>query len=104
MLAAEPLSSYLEDRLRITTQALSQVSQVVKPLGWGEHVCPGAEEPRAEVRCPASLFFPAVEPEELGTCQALWPQTAGESSPDTSLSDRVSKVPSWHAGQDRSMR
>lgn len=27
--------------------------------------------------------------------------TAGESSPDISLSDRVSKVPSWHAGHDR---
>lgn len=27
--------------------------------------------------------------------------TAGEPSPDTSLSDRIGKVPSWHAGHDR---
>lgn len=61
----------LEDRLRITTQALAQVSQVVKPLGRGQHMCPGVEAPRVEVHCPASLLFPAVEPEELGMCQAL---------------------------------
>lgn len=70
----------LEDRFRITIQALSQVLTAGKATGTGEHIFPGAEALRTGV-CSAFLLIPAVDPEELSMSQVLQTQAGQKSHP-----------------------